>query len=124
MTKKNDLTEIDVTKTALEVPHGYKKVNLPVKVTKSVWYKYFDWTDEDNEKQTYQEEDARLWDILFSGGACLQSNFLQLTRTGKVTYSIYSVVRDGISEYAELINIEIKVTEKNNKTFLVIDKGE
>ncbi|MFN7097052.1 MAG: DUF6573 family protein [Gammaproteobacteria bacterium] len=50
---------IDVSGLAKEAGFTY-----PVAVTFAVHDKYIDWNDEDNQRQTYQDIEGRLWDIL------------------------------------------------------------
>lgn len=35
-----------------------------VAICREVWEKYVDWTEEDNKRQTYQNLNGRLWDVL------------------------------------------------------------
>ncbi len=41
---------------------GFK---VPVVLTSALYHQYVCWTDEDNERQTYQDMSGRLWDLLY-----------------------------------------------------------
>ena len=116
-----DSNYIEVTITAEEVGHGYDIVKAPVTLTGSVWNQYVQWTEEDNKKQCYQEQDARLWDILFTGGVTLQWKINQFFKTGMHYYSIFCIPRDGISNKAVEISLVIRAVAMNNNHWLVID---
>ena len=51
---------VDVSETAQKV--GFK---IPVALTCAVWQDCVAWNDDDNKRQTYQDESARLWDVLY-----------------------------------------------------------
>ena len=38
----------------------------PVAFTSAAWEDCIAWTDEDKEKQAYQDQSGRLWDVLYS----------------------------------------------------------
>lgn len=116
-----DSEHIAVTVTAEEVGHGYDIMKAPVALTRSVWNQYVQWTKEDNKNQCYQEQDARLWDILFTGGATLQWKINQFFKTGMHYYSIFCIPRDGISNEAIEINLVMRSVEMHNNHWLVVD---
>lgn len=51
---------VDVSELAREAGFRY-----PVAVTLAVHENYVHWTEEDNKRQTYQDIEGRLWDILW-----------------------------------------------------------
>ena len=51
---------VDVSELAKEAGFNY-----PVAVTRSVWDKYIYWTEKDTNRQTLQDTNGRLWDLLF-----------------------------------------------------------
>jgi hypothetical protein len=62
-TRQNALDDgvlIDVTEASKEA--GF---SIPVAVTSTVWDQYIEWTEEDSERQTYQDQSGRLWDVLW-----------------------------------------------------------
>lgn len=48
-------------------------LTVHVAVTSSVYYQYIYWKDEDNERQAYQDESGRLWDVLWMCALSLRS---------------------------------------------------
>lgn len=57
-----DGTLVDVTETAAEA--GFR---IPVALTRDAWADCVEWTAADSRRQTYQDEAARLWDVLWMG---------------------------------------------------------
>jgi hypothetical protein len=51
---------IDITETAKEA--GFR---LPVALTSAAWHQTVEWTNEDSDRQTPQDESGRLWDVLW-----------------------------------------------------------
>lgn len=51
---------VDVTELAREA--GFR---VPVALTAAVWADCVAWGEEDNRRQTYQDEQGRLWDVLW-----------------------------------------------------------
>ncbi len=88
---------VSVTRTADEVGLGFDSVGAPVALTHEAWNRCVAWTDTDSERQTYQEEDARLWDILFTCGGTLQLSYNSFVRTCEHKFHILCVPRDGES---------------------------
>tara|TARA_R110000868_G_scaffold207266_9_gene456256 strand:- start:242 stop:649 length:408 start_codon:yes stop_codon:yes gene_type:complete len=78
---------IDVSETARET--GF---TISVAVTRSVWSQYIEWTTVDNDKQSYQNESGRLWDVLWmlylackrgKGESCLHYGLHVIPRNGR-----------------------------------------
>ncbi len=79
---------VDVTDTATEA--GFM---LPVAVTRSVWDQYIEWDHSDNNRQTYQDESGRLWDVLYMARqACIAVNKGDSRET---LYEFYCIPRGG-----------------------------
>lgn len=87
---------VDVTETAKEA--GFR---WPVAITRTAWEDCVAWSDEDCERQVYQDESGRLWDILF-----LASNAIRIASAkiiafqenpAQIIYELYRVPRDGKS---------------------------
>lgn len=51
---------VDVTAQAKQA--GFR---VPVAVTRAVWTDCIEWDDQDTQRQAHQDEDARLWDVLW-----------------------------------------------------------
>jgi hypothetical protein len=122
--RRIDQSTVNVSKTAHDVGLGFKMVGAPVALTRRVWVSCVEWTDDDNEKQCYQEQDARLWDVLFTAGGTLQFEVEKFLRAGDNRthlYSIYCIPRDGKSSEAVNVNLIIKSIIVQNDYWLLID---
>ena len=76
---------IDVTETAQEA--GFK---IPVAVTQAVWDRYIEWTLDDTKRQTYQDLQGRLWDVLWMAIAGIAGDN---KHKSVVLYQLYCVPR-------------------------------
>ncbi len=75
---------IDVTETAAEA--GF---SCPVAITRAAWSDCVEWTDQDSNRQTTQDESGRLWDVVYMAR-------LAARRGGsKTIYQLYRVPRGG-----------------------------
>lgn len=79
---------IDVTATAKEA--GF---SVPVALTRAAWEDYVAWTKEDSDRQTYQDESGRLWDVLSM--ARLRISLAGNNATSSLLYRFLSVPRGG-----------------------------
>lgn len=95
-----DGTLIDVSSTAYEA--GF---TIPVAVTYAVWNAYIEWTDIDTERQTIQDTEGRLWDVL----SMLRFAIIR-SRARCVYYKLYVVPRNGKSEKAKLTQLKAIVS--------------
>ena len=59
---------IDATEMAKEA--GF---NWPVALTAAAWSDCVAWSDADNDRQTYQDQSGRLWDVLFMASYAIRS---------------------------------------------------
>jgi len=85
-----DGTLCEVNKIAREC--GFR---MPVALTFAAWEKYVAWSDADSEKQTPQDEQGRLWDILW-----MLFNTIKAMRSeagSEIRFSFHVVLRDGRS---------------------------
>lgn len=88
---------IDVTETAYDAGFACK-----VYLTQDVWDKCVEWTEADSERQDYQDQDARLWDVLFVPAAKMQIGFDPVTG---LSYQILCLLRDGFSTEARKVTL-------------------
>ena len=88
---------IPVTATAEEVGLGFDSVGAPVALTHEAWDLCVVWTEADSERQTLQEQNDRLWDVLFTCGGTLQLSYLSFIQHGEHKFSVLCVPRDGTS---------------------------
>ena len=115
---------IAVTRTAEEVGLGFGIVGAPVALSRVVWEECVEWTDEDSERQTYQEQDARLWDVLFTGGGTLQFKANEFLKNRVHRYSVFCVPRDGTSTESITVRLLIRPAEICGQHWLVIEHAE
>ena len=92
---------IDVSETAEEA--GF---TLPVAMTATVWADCIAWTDDDIEKQAYQDESGRLWDVLYMAYHGIRAS---KDSGARLLYQLYRVPRDGRSTKAELTTLKLIV---------------
>ena len=88
---------IDVSDMAKQ--SGFK---IPVAVTRAVWNQYIEWTDEDDDKQTIQDQPGRLWDVLWM-------LYVACKRNKNESYTIYGlhvIPRDGSSKSPTLVKLK------------------
>lgn len=77
---------VDVTETASEA--GFI---LPVALTRAVWEGCVEWDDDDTKRQTYQDIQGRLWDVIYMAFLAARANKSQ----SSFLYQIYRVPRGG-----------------------------
>lgn len=96
---------VDVSKMAQEAGFQY-----PVAVTASVWHKYIEWTIEDSKKQTVQDTEGRLWDIL----CMLHFAYRSKKDIDCIFYQLNVVPKDGHTQKAELITLKALIGGGDN----------
>jgi len=90
---------VDVSETARET--GF---TVPVALTRAVWADAVAWSDADNERQTYQDEIGRLWDVLFMAAMAIRGH----RGEGSVlSFEIARIPRDGKSTQSEAIDLKL-----------------
>jgi hypothetical protein len=98
---------VDVTEEAAEA--GFC---CQVLMTERVWNLCCQWTEEDNARQGYQEQDARVWDVFFVPATKLKIGVAggytenELLTPYGLRYQIYCLLR-GDSYEARLITLRI-----------------
>lgn len=78
----------------------------PVALTAAVWADCVAWTDPDNERQVYQDQSGRLWDVVLLASHALR------TATGcgdRLLFQLVRVPRDRRSAEAELVTLKLIV---------------
>ena len=90
---------IDVSETAREA--GFA---LPVAMTATVWADCVAWTGDDIEKQAYQDESGRLWDVLYMAYHGIRTS---KDSRNQLLYQLYRVPRDGHSTEAVLVTLKL-----------------
>lgn len=88
---------VDVSEVARE-----SGIMLQVAVTSAVWDRYISWDDKDTDRQSYQNESGRLWDVLWMLRMAINS-----CRNGSVLqYRLHVIPRDGRSKKPKLIQLK------------------
>lgn len=98
---------IDATDTAIEAG-----IKLPVAITQAVWAKYIAWDFVDNEKQTYQDQSGRLWDVIWMARCGLIS--ARKGEKSETLFKLLCVPRDGRSIRAEETTLKIVIGPGDN----------
>ncbi len=119
-----DHSYLAVTHIAEKVGLGFDIIGAPVALSREVWQECVQWYDRDTERQVYQEQDARLWDVMFTGGGTLQLKVNNFLKNQIHRYSVLCIPRDGKSTDAIKINLLISPKKIRGQQWLVIDKGE
>jgi hypothetical protein len=92
----DDGSLVDVSETTREAGIG-----LQVAVTWAVWDRYISWDDSDTDRQSYQDESGRLWDIAWMLRMAINS----CRDEGAVLYRLHVIPRDGRSRKPALIQL-------------------
>lgn len=116
-----DSEHVLLKQAADEIGFAFSTLGAPVLITKSVWDACVAWADEDSERQTYQEQDARLSDVASTCAATLQLALGQFFAAGQHTYTIYCVPRDGQSTEAATVRLVARPKNIKDTPCLVID---
>jgi len=78
----------------------------PVALTADAWADCVAWTDDDNQKQVYQDQSGRLWDVLYMASHSIQTSKDSGDRS---LFQLYRVPRDGHSIEAVLVTLKLIV---------------
>ncbi|MBR7970235.1 DUF6573 family protein [Burkholderia cenocepacia] len=90
---------VDVSGLALEA--GFR---IPVAVTSAVWADCVAWTDADSKKQVAQDENGRLWDVLWMGALAAK----RARGAQRVAFELHRVPRGrGIRPGPVVLNLHI-----------------
>lgn len=77
---------VDVSETAREA--GFR---APVALTRAAWADCVEWSEKDTQRQTYQDQAGRLWDVL-----CMAINAARRnTQRASFMFQLYRVPRGG-----------------------------
>ena len=99
---------IDATVMAREA--GFK---WPVAITHGAWCDCVEWSDCDNQKQVYQDESGRLWDVLFMAAHAIRTT---PGSDDRLHFPLYRVPRSGSSCEAQEVTLKLMISPG--------DKGE
>jgi hypothetical protein len=88
---------VDVTETAEEA--GFR---FPVAMTRAAWEDCVSWNEDDNKRQTYQDEQGRLWDVLWMASVAARRN-----SGSEVRFQLYRVPRGGRGVRPRLVTLQM-----------------
>jgi hypothetical protein len=106
---------VDVSKTAREA--GFR---WPVAMTSAAWADCVTWSEEDNQRQVYQDESGRLW-TMYRMYKCRERPWMAVATVlwmafvairsanggAQMEYQLYRVPRDGKSVEAQLTSLKL-----------------
>ena len=78
----------------------------PVTLTSAAWSDCVAWTDEDSERQIYQDQSGRLWDVLYMASHAIRTS---KDLGDRMLFQLYRVPRDGQSMEAERVTLKLIV---------------
>lgn len=78
----------------------------PVAVTSAAWADCIAWTEDDSDKQVYQDQSGRLWDVLFMASHAIR---MGSGPGDRLLFKLYRVRRDGYSKEAILATLKLIV---------------
>ena len=90
---------IDATEMAKQA--GFQ---WPVALTAAVWADCVVWSDADNERQAYQDQSGRLWDVLFM--ACYA---IRTAKNGdqQLPFDLYCIPRNGCATKSQRLTLKL-----------------
>ena len=93
---------VDVGEMAIEA--GFR---ILVALTSAAWSDCVVWSDADSERQVYQDQSGRLFDVLYMAHHAIRSS-----RSGgdRLTFELYRVLRDGKSTKAAITTLKLIVS--------------
>ena len=93
---------VDVSEAAAE--RGFK---VPVAMTRTVWEDCVAWTDEDTDRQTYQDQEGRLHDVLWL--AWTYARIAARRDTDMIDYVLNRVPRGGRATRPRRVVLTLKI---------------
>jgi len=97
---------VDVSEMAQEA--GFKH---PVALTRAVWEDCVAWDEDDNNRQTYQDESGRLWDIVFMLFFAIKSS---RNNHSEMLYKLRRVPRGGKGHLARDVTLKSHIGPGDN----------
>ncbi len=78
----------------------------PVALTSAVWSDCVAWTDDDSQKQVYQDQSGRLWDVVYMASHAIRTS----NDSGdRLLFQLYRVPRDGFSTESVMVTLKLIV---------------
>jgi hypothetical protein len=76
----------------------------PVALTSAAWSDCVAWTDDDSQKQVYQDQSGRLWDVVYIASHAIRTS---KNSGDRMLFQLYRVPRDGQTVEAKLITLKL-----------------
>jgi len=95
---------VDVSDVAKEA--GFK---FPVALTRAVWNDCVEWDHKDTERQTHQDQEGRLWDVVY-----MAANASRQSTTDELIYQLYRIPRGGRIKNSALITLKSHIGPGDN----------
>ena len=76
----------------------------PIAITAGAWADCVAWTEADSERQVYQDQAGRLWDVIYMASHAIRTCKRQ---TNELQLQVYRVPRDGKSTEPELVTLKM-----------------
>lgn len=90
---------VDVSEIAKEV--GFR---FPVAMTCAVWADCVEWGEVDSQRQAYQDEDGRLWDVLWMAAQAARRG-----RGDRLAFQLYRIPRGGRGMHPRLTTLHMAI---------------
>lgn len=90
---------VDVSELANEA--GF---SIPVALTRSAWEDCVEWDEEDSKRQVYQDQIARLWDVLWLAALAARRG-----SGDRLVFQIHRVPRQGIATRPQQVNLQMRI---------------
>ena len=97
---------IDATEMAIDA--GFQ---WPVALTAAAWADCVAWSDADNERQAYQDQSGRLWDVLFM--ACYAIRTAK-NRDQQLPFDLYRIPRNGRATKSQRLTLKLILGPDDN----------
>jgi len=75
-----------------------------VAITSGAWSDCVAWSEDDNQKQVYQNQSGRLWDLLYMAAHAVRAS---TSISNQILYQLYRVPRDGKVVKAKLVTLKL-----------------
>ena len=90
---------IDATEMAIDA--GF---NWPVALTAAAWSDCVVWNDADNDRQAYQDQSGRLWDVLFMASYAIRT---AKNSDQQLLFDLQRIARDGCSTKSQRLTLKL-----------------
>jgi len=97
---------IDATEMAVDA--GFK---WPVTLTAAVWADCVAWNDADNDRQAYQDQSGRLWDVLFMASYAIRT---AKNSDQQLLFNLYRIPRNGRTTKSQRLTLKLILGPSDN----------